>query len=174
MKSAEVDTSGAGDNAVLDNLLEKLRNGDSVGRKSRKNRRPNGKAATPLRIKVDGKDTVKPGIEAALPAEGDKTIDLARDMLAALKSDGFEAFTPTSASRPERSTRRTRRRRVTEFGTEESISSPTSDVREELGVEDEGEMAGGRLESGADSDGEDGIAPMYEDGEDGDATITER
>ena len=132
------DDGGGGDNAVLDNLLEKLRNGDSVGRKARRNRRPNGSSAGARRPTLSGNESDNAAFEPGLPEPGDKTVDLARDMLAALKSDGFEAFTPTTPTRPERRRRRSRPRRIiSEFGIAESIASPTlSDDREFSGAED--------------------------------------
>lgn len=89
------------DNAVLDSLLEKLK-GDNLGRK-RRARPSNGvRPAVPLTLNLEAMAPVGPGND---------TVDIARDMLARLKSDGFEAFTP----RPETPTssvgRRTRRRR---------------------------------------------------------------
>lgn len=173
-KNAENGDDGAGDNAVLDTLLEKLRNGDSVGRKSRKNRRPNGSNAPPLPDISTIKGPHDVNFEPTLPEAGDKTVDLARDMLAALKSDGFEAFTPTTSSRPDRTSRRSRQRRrvVSEFGAEEPIASPTfSDDRELSGVEEgdtESEMS---PRPGTPSDGGDFNAAQNGDG---DATIRQR
>lgn len=106
---------GTGDTSVLDNLLEKLRNGDSVGRKSRRNRAQTGqKPPTSLTIDVDESNKVFTGT-ADLAAAGDNPGALARDMLAALKSDGFEAFTPTRprAERTSGARRRSRRQRST-------------------------------------------------------------
>lgn len=122
----EGDVSNTGDNAVLDNLLEKLRNGDSVGRKSRRNRRTKDKQLGQGESITNGKVGDAP--ELGEPNNGDKTVDLARDMLAALKSDGFEAFAPgTSTSSTSRSSRRPRQRRATEFGqAEEAPVSPSS------------------------------------------------
>ncbi|THH08533.1 hypothetical protein EW145_g2635 [Phellinidium pouzarii] len=170
MKNTEGNSLETGDNAVLDTLLEKLRNGDSVGRKSRRSRRTNGKTAVPLRINVDANDTITTGAHADVPAAEDKTVDLARDMLAALKSDGFEAFNPTFSNRTERSVRRTKRHRVTEFGAEEMIASPTFSDDKESGVEQD-EMREDQLESSfhraSCKDGVDGV--VYD--EDGDMTV---
>ncbi|KAL5511448.1 hypothetical protein ACEPAH_4664 [Sanghuangporus vaninii] len=133
---------GGGDNAVLDNLLEKLRNGDSVGRKSRRNRRVKGSSAGSRRQTMDDNEPADAPFELSLSEAGDKTVDLARDMLAALKSDGFEAFTPTTPSRPDRRRRRSRPRRIiSEFGAEETMASPTmSDDREFSGAEGGGDQ----------------------------------
>lgn len=176
-KNAGGAVEGGVDNAVLDTLLEKLRNGDSVGRKSRKNRRVNGSAAAPRRKSVNEKDAIGAAFEPSLPEAGDKTADLARDMLAALKSDGFEAFTPTTASTPGRPGRRSRQRRrvVTEFGTEELIGSPTfSDDRELSGAE-EGDVSGDRSRhsSRAGTPFEEGD-PSHLFAGDADATIRQR
>lgn len=102
-----------GDASVLDNLLEKLRNGDSVGRKSRRNRQaPGGRAAMPMTLDINTangaghEDAPSP---SALGVIGDDTADLARDMLARLKSDGF--VTPNSPRTERSSARRPRRRR---------------------------------------------------------------
>jgi cytokinesis protein len=76
------------DTAVLDKLLDKLRNGDSVGRRPRRVRRPsmNIRSPAPLTLSTE---TIMGNHNAA---------DMARDMLAQLKSDGFEAFTPVFAT----------------------------------------------------------------------------
>lgn len=65
------------DDGVLDNLLDKLRNGDSIVRRDRKNRKPDTKLALPLL------DTVT-------------VSDKAKGMLAQLKADGFDASLPPS------------------------------------------------------------------------------
>jgi cytokinesis protein len=99
------------DTSVLDNLLEKLRNGDTVGRKARRARAiPDGQSKSPLALIPEG----------ALPGTGGDAADIARDMLARLKSDGFEAFAPSAAPAPPR----TRRRRRTGA---ESPRSPDTD-----------------------------------------------
>ncbi len=96
---------GTGDTSVLDNLLEKLRSGDTVGRKSRRNRKHAQEAAS-LRIST-GEIAATDGPFDPSMAAGDDPGNVARDMLARLKSDGFEAFTPT---RPDRMSRHQRRR----------------------------------------------------------------
>ncbi|THH07256.1 hypothetical protein EW146_g9373, partial [Bondarzewia mesenterica] len=93
------------DTSVLDNLLEKLRNGDSVGRRMRRTRNNTGaRPSEPLSLDTD---TIIGGV-------GNNTADIARDMLAQLKSGGFEMFVPTSptisASAPPPTTRRRRLR----------------------------------------------------------------
>jgi cytokinesis protein len=69
------------DNAVLDNLLEKLRNGDTVGHRARRARSNTNNR--PPNILLDG----------SLPGD---TADIARDMLARLQSDGFPTMPPGS------------------------------------------------------------------------------
>ncbi|KAJ3526821.1 hypothetical protein NM688_g8213 [Phlebia brevispora] len=96
---AEATSQDAEDTAILDNLLEKLRNGDSVGRK-RRTRNSERRPAAPLDLTAD---------KLLTSGTGNDTADLARDMLARLKSDGFDALTPaspTSSSAPRRSRRR--------------------------------------------------------------------
>lgn len=75
------------DESVLDNLLEKLRSGDTVTRRARR-----------ARPKPEARPLVAP-LEA--------TVDVARDMLAALQADGFgTTMSPTVSSAPRRRTRR--------------------------------------------------------------------
>lgn len=90
------------DTSVLDNLLEKLRNGDaSVSRRARRPR-PSAENRPPLpALNIDGP-----------PAGGDDTAEIARDMLARLQSDGFQAFVPGSPSVGAAARRQTRRRRA--------------------------------------------------------------
>ena len=81
------------DSAVLDNLLVKLRNGDTVNRRSRKTRnKPDWRPAVPLL----NADTVI--------AQSD-TADMARNMLAQLQADGFTAPSPVTPT-PRRRTRK--------------------------------------------------------------------
>lgn len=114
------------DNAALDNLLEKLRNGDTVGRKARRTRKSVAARQTtaPLTLNTDVLLTAK---------SGDETVDIARDMLMRLKSDGFDALTPSTPTVS--SMRRTRRKRDSEgvaalAALEESIS-PSGISRED-------------------------------------------
>jgi cytokinesis protein len=85
---------------VLDNLLEKLRNGDNVGRRARR-ARPNtelrNSQLTPLNLD-------------SLALAGTDTTVMALDMLAQLKSDGFDASSLTTPTSPTFPTRRRRRR----------------------------------------------------------------
>lgn len=90
------------DTSVLDNLLEKLRNGDTVGRRARRAR-----PSTENRPVVSSSLNTD-GIMASGPND---TADIARDMLARLQSDGFQAFTPTPAIEST-ARRQTRRRRA--------------------------------------------------------------
>jgi cytokinesis protein len=102
------------DNAVLDNLLERLRNGDTMGRKARRTRptRPEGRPVVPL-IATNGTDD---------------TANVAQDMLAALKANGFGPglalpSSPTSTA-PRRKTRRRTQGLVSEAHSE--VASPVA------------------------------------------------
>ena len=95
-QKAQEEASENEDTSVLDNLLEKLRSGENVGRRARRTR-PSAATST-LTV-----DTV-PSIDEEGPA------GLARDMLARLQSDGFVAPGPTSKSNPFSTSRRNRRR----------------------------------------------------------------
>jgi cytokinesis protein len=91
------------DTSVLDNLLEKLRNGDTVGRRPRRARpsTSENRSAVPSSLNTDG----------IMASGANDTADIARDMLARLQSDGFQAFTPTAVIEST-SRRQTRRRRA--------------------------------------------------------------
>lgn len=91
------------DTAALDNLLEKLRNGDSVGRRMRRGR--TGAAARPS-------EPLTVSTEGSISGGGTDTADIARDMLAQLKSGGFETFVPTSPTISATQAPTTRRRRL--------------------------------------------------------------
>ena len=67
--------------SVLDNLLEKLRNGDSVGRRPHRARRT-----------MDISISAIPAREGLTNSSSDDAAEVARDMLARLQSNGFEAF----------------------------------------------------------------------------------
>lgn len=97
----------AEDNAALDNLLEKLRNGDSVGRKARRTRKGGATRAAAVPLTVDT-DTF-----LAAKSSGD-TVDIARDMLMRLKSDGFDAQTPLTPTLSSTNARRSRRKKNSE------------------------------------------------------------
>ena len=105
-KAADAQPPTEEDNAALDTLLAKLRNGDSVGRKGRRARKTaaaRASAVTPLTLNTDVLLTAK---------SGDETVDIARDMLMRLKSDGFETATPSTPTAA--SMRRSRRKRDSE------------------------------------------------------------
>lgn len=90
------------DTSALDNLLEKLRNGDSVGRRARRARPSRGGGGAPaVPILSLNPEAISSPKEA---------VDLAMDMLATLKSDGFVPMptSPTSST----SALPTRRRRL--------------------------------------------------------------
>lgn len=101
-----LDAAGVGeseDTAVLDNLLEMLRSGETVGRKTRRTR-PNTtvRPAPPLSLDPEA---LLAGVDT-----GDKTADIAKDMLARLQSDGFSTQIPRTSSATSASQRRSRRR----------------------------------------------------------------
>lgn len=109
---AEADPQTAEDTSQLDDLLEILRNGDSVGGKARQR----GRAGKSRRQEPPALDTSLPFDPSADP--GDK----AQTMLAALKGlDGFVPASPTAGSYA----RRTRRRPGT--GTHTPALSPTTE-----------------------------------------------
>ncbi|KAH9830929.1 uncharacterized protein C8Q71DRAFT_716099 [Rhodofomes roseus] len=89
------------DTAVLDNLLEKLRSGDTASRKARRTR-PNTVARPAAPLSLDPEALLDVG-------SGDATVDIAKDMLARLKSDGFSTH-PSSPSSTTVNQRRSRRR----------------------------------------------------------------
>ena len=128
-KKSSGGNDGAADNDLLDKIINDLKHRATVNSKRRRYWKANGKT-TLTNGEIDKKDG-EPKFEPKLPSEGDKTMDLARDMLAALKSDSFETFTPTTPSaRSDRSARRRPRRPIiTEFGAE-VLASPTFSERE--------------------------------------------
>lgn len=137
----------AENSAVLDNLLEKLRNGDNVGRKARRTRPSTGsRSSGPLNLASDG-----------LLASGNDTADLARDMLARLKSDGFDALISSTPTVPTTPHRRSRRRAPSTSAfqgiTEELEGSPL--MREALaGLQREDSMSSLHGLSASEGDGE--------------------
>lgn len=107
---------------VLDSLLEKLRNGEGVGRKSRRTRGPiELQPAIPLTLQLDSN-------------EASDTADIARDMLANLQSDGFVAPIPSPTVPTNPSTRRRTRRRMEAPASEGFLEprSPMSPLAMEL------------------------------------------
>lgn len=111
------------DDDVLDTLLEKLRNGDTVNRRTRRNR--------------SGNDT-RPSVPQSLNGDGDTpaAADVARDMLARLQSDGF--VTPASPTVAVAERRRRRRDVASDNG---GLASPglASPMSEELPADEEEE-----------------------------------
>jgi cytokinesis protein len=97
------------DDDVLDTLLEKLRNGDTVSRRNRRNRSGNeNRPSVPQSLNLDG--------------ETPAAADVARDMLARLQSDGF--VTPASPTVPVAQRRRRRRDIMSDSG---ELGSPNSE-----------------------------------------------
>lgn len=121
--------------AILDDLLEKLRNGDNVGKKARRTRpTPAARPAAPL-------DLSAAGLLAA--TRGNDTVDLAKDMLARLKSDGFNALgstSPTSSTTPLPHRRSRRRIRGISEDLEASSLFASSEVLSESGHMHEGSL----------------------------------
>lgn len=110
---------------VLDTLLEKLRNGDTVNRRTRRNR--------------SGADR-RPSVPQSLNVEGETpgTADVARDMLARLQSDGFVTpASPTVAVSQRR--RRLRDMASGDFGSPTSPLYPAEDA-DDGESEEEGTM----------------------------------
>lgn len=108
---------------VLDSLLEKLRNGEGVGRKSRRTRGPTEiQPAVPLTLQLDSSEV------------NDTAADIARDMLANLQSDGFVAPIPSPTAATNTSTRRRTRRRKEAPATDGFLEprSPTSPLAMEV------------------------------------------
>ena len=98
----------AEETAALDNLLEKLRNGDNVGRRARRARPSVASVSTrvPPMLQLPDKDKDLPPISAL----GGTTADIARGMLEQLKTNGFvsETFAPLSPTTPAPRRRRLR------------------------------------------------------------------
>lgn len=103
---------------MLDDLLDKLRSGDAIaGRRTRRQRPgPASRTPGPLTLPIGG--------------EGD-TADIAKDMLARLKSDGFDAKAPLSPKLGLSKRRRPRRnsmndRQATEVEGDQLSNEPLS------------------------------------------------
>lgn len=95
------------DSDVLDALLQKLRNGDTVSRRTRRTRPSTDNRGVPLSLSIEG------------TSGGDATADIARDMLAQLQSQGF--VTPAS---PAVAASQRRRRRRAETASSDNSGSP--------------------------------------------------
>lgn len=98
----EVAAQESEENSVLDDLLEKLRNGENVGRKARR-MRPSA-AVRPTASVAPSTDVL---LGSASGTASD-TADIAKGMLARLKSDGFDTtpLASTGGTRPHRRVRR--------------------------------------------------------------------
>lgn len=96
----------AEETAALDNLLEKLRNGDNVGRRARRTRPSAASMSTrePPLLQLPDKDKELSPVSAL----GGTTADIARGMLEQLKTNGFvsETYTPLSPTTPSAPRRR--------------------------------------------------------------------
>jgi cytokinesis protein len=116
---AKAANATAEDSTMLDSLLEKLRSGESVKGRTGKTRRG---------------ERAKPGPSPlSLPdASAGDTADIAKGMLAALKSDGFDAssvpLSPTFKVEPTRS-RRTRIRSDPELAEEIALAEAAKVVK---------------------------------------------
>jgi cytokinesis protein len=108
------------DSDVLDALLQKLRNGDTVNRRTRRTRPSADSRAVPLSLTLEG------------TSGGDATADIARDMLAQLQSQGF--VTPAS---PTVAASQRRRRRRTETTSSDNLGSPLVTEIHEIQEEEE-------------------------------------
>jgi cytokinesis protein len=95
---ASEETTEVEDTSVLDSLLEKLRNGDTVPRRARR-RRPSA-----------DNSNANLSLDLSLPRPAVDTADVARDMLARLQSDGFATTMPVSPTSTSFAPRRRRRR----------------------------------------------------------------
>lgn len=102
---------------VLETLLDKLRNGDIVGRRTAR-RRP----------VAETRSSALPTLTVDATLRHD-TIDIARDMLARLQSDGFVAAPPAS---PTVAATQRRRRRRTERGLGSEREMPGSPLSTEI------------------------------------------
>jgi len=112
-QNAQEQSAPREDNAVLDNILDKLRNGDTIGRKTRRARptKPEGRPSVSL--------ITEGTADAALTAQ---------NMLAALQADGFGLASlpssPTSTA-PRRRARRRAQGLLSEAGDSHSeVASP--------------------------------------------------
>jgi cytokinesis protein len=157
-KAAEEATAQeAEETAALDNLLEKLRNGDNVGRRTRR-ARPSAASTREPMLPLPDKDKDLPPISAL----GGTTADIARGMLEQLKTNGFvsETFAPLSPSVAPSAPRRRRLRTgnlAAAFAAElEAAGNPMGSPPESPGIRQELFSAGlGTYEDGSDTGRED-------------------
>jgi len=148
----------AEETAALDNLLEKLRNGDNVGRRARR-ARPSAANARELTLPPPPvKDKDLPPVSAL----GGTTADIARGMLEQLKTNGFvsETFTPLSpalaSSAPKRRRLRTGNMAAAFAAELEAAGNPLGSPPESPGIRQELFSAGlGIYEDGSDTGRED-------------------
>lgn len=101
-KAVEPSATENQDTSVLDDLLDKLRSGDTIAGRRTRRQRPGPPTRTPGPIMLSS------------GGDGDAA-DIAKDMLARLKSDGFDAKPPPSP-RPGVSKHRPRPRRNSASG----------------------------------------------------------
>jgi cytokinesis protein len=154
--SAEDDENSA----VLDTLLEKLRNGDNVGRRARRARTGAGsRPSVPLNLDTDSL--------LSAGKTGSDTADIALNMLAQLKSNGFEAITPGSPTASSVPNRRTRRRPST------SAFRGITEELEESPLFQDGALLEGRLSPDSPSDASAGTPEPIESHTDATASADE-
>lgn len=97
LKAQENSTADEESNVVLDNLLQMLRNGESIRKGKKQNRQGKSRPSVPVILYTEGGDQT-----------GD-TADVARDMLIQLQSHG--SVIPPSPLPPSTSSQRRERRR---------------------------------------------------------------
>lgn len=146
------------DSEALDSLLEKLRAGDGVGRKARRPR-PSAanKAPSPLSLNTP----------SSLDSSSDDPANLARDMLARLKSDGFEALMPSTPTASSSSRRRTRRKGETSGfkGIADELSTSQFLQLDNTGQDESADESMSAVGDDADASGSEtpGVAPSGDD-----------
>jgi cytokinesis protein len=139
----------AEETAALDNLLEKLRNGDNVGRRARR--------ARPSAISTSTREPALPQLPekekdlSPVSALGDTTADIARGMLEQLKTNGFvsETLTPLSPTTPSAP----RRRRLRTGNLAAAFAAELEAAGNPLGSPPESPGFGQELYSGSYEDG---------------------
>lgn len=148
----------AEETAALDNLLEKLRNGDNVGRRARRTRPSAVSTREPTMRSPPNKDKDLPPVLTL----GGSTGDIALGMLEQLKTNGFvsETFTPLSPtiapSVPKRRRLRTGNMAAAFAAELEAARNPMGSPPESPGIRQELFSAGlGAYEDGSDTGRED-------------------